>query len=68
MCAIGRRKNQVTYAGKPITGPATDIADAIPTGNDGRPSNNSGGNLTQTALNLAKTNKQKLTASDNYQG
>ena len=67
MCAIGRRKNQVTDAGKPITGPAVNIADSIPTGNDGRSSKNFGENLAQTAKNLG-SNKQKLTASDNYQG
>ena len=63
MCAIGRRKN----TSKPIQTPAAAIADAIPTGNDGRPSNNFGENLAQTTKNLG-SNKQKLTASDNYQG
>jgi len=64
MCAIGRRKN----TSAPAVGPAGKIAEAIPTGGDSmRTSKKIGDNLSQTAQNLG-SNKQKLTASDNYQG
>ena len=69
MCAIsiGRQKNR----SQPLKTTGSDIADAIPTGNDGGSMSNSiGDNLQTMSKNLANTakNKQKLTASDNYQG
>jgi len=63
MCAIGRRKN----TSAPAVSPAGKIAEAIPTGGEMRTSKKIGDNLSQTAQNLG-SNKQKLTASDNYQG
>lgn len=66
MCAIGRQKN----TNKPIQTPAAAIVDAIPTGNDGR-SSKPNSSVTNFGENLAQnlgSNKQKLTASDNYQG
>ena len=66
MCAIGRRKN----TSAPAVGPAGEIAEAIPTGGASMSSKKIGDNLSKTAQNLATSasNKQKLTASDNYQG
>jgi len=63
MCAIGRRKN----TSAPAVSPAAKIAEAIPTGDSMSTSKKVGDNLSQTAQNLG-SNKQKLTASDNYQG
>jgi len=68
MCAIsiGRQNRS-----RPLKTTGSDIADAIPTGNDGGSMSNSiGDNLQTMSNNLANTakNKQKLTASDNYQG
>ena len=66
MCAIGRRKN----TSSPAVSPAGKIAEAIPTGDSMSTSKKIGDNLSKTAQNLATSasNKQKLTASDNYQG
>ena len=64
MCAIGRRRNKSA----PAAGPATKIADAIPVGGDSMSTSKKiGDNLNQMSKNLG-SNKQKLTASDNYQG
>ena len=64
MCAsIGRRKN----TSAPATSNAGKIAEAIPVAGDSMSTKKVGDNLSQTAQNLG-SNKQKLTASDNYQG
>lgn len=67
MCAIGRQPNK---SSSNMVGPAVEVANAIPTGGASMSSKKIGDNLSQTAQNLATSasNKQKLTASDNYQG